>query len=139
MYPDRIVVGWKTTAAEVMRQIYGPLTSGWYYGRTEAIPRRSGEDAARLIVTSTKSAELISTHQRVSGDEDSFIMRSRRSANRWRDVQQVCDGWGRIRASGRDFESRDWYGGRVSKDLMAFRAVAKENGYDFRLLESTPY
>jgi UDP-glucose 6-dehydrogenase len=32
-------------------------------------------------------------------------------------------------------------GGRAfPKDLMAFRAVAKENGYDFRLLEEvTPH
>ena len=31
LYPDRIVVGVESErAAEVMRQLYGPLTSGWY-------------------------------------------------------------------------------------------------------------
>src|SRR5664279_6005887 len=40
LYPDRIVVGVESEqAAEVMRQIYGPLTSGWYYGRSNAIPQ----------------------------------------------------------------------------------------------------
>ena len=40
LYPDRIVVGVESErAAEIMRQLYGPLTSGWYYGRADAIPR----------------------------------------------------------------------------------------------------
>src|SRR5271163_595895 len=61
LYPDRIVVGVENDrAAGVMRQIYAPLTSGRYYQRRDAIP---GRDAAkpppRLIITSTKSAELI--------------------------------------------------------------------------------
>src|SRR5271157_4191362 len=63
LYPDRIVVGVESErAAEVMRQIYGPLTSGWYYGRGDAIPRPEAAPAKappRLIVTSTRSAELI--------------------------------------------------------------------------------
>src|SRR5271156_3597037 len=63
LYPDRIVVGVESEqAAEVMRQIYGPLTSGWYYGRGDAIPRpdtATGKAQPRLIITSTKSAELI--------------------------------------------------------------------------------
>ena len=61
LYPDRIVVGVESQrCAEVLRAIYEPLTSGAYYGRADAIP---GPDRAqvppRLIITSTKSAELI--------------------------------------------------------------------------------
>jgi UDPglucose 6-dehydrogenase len=48
LYPDRIVVGVESEqAAEVMRQIYGPLTSGWYYGRGDAIPRPEAAQAKR--------------------------------------------------------------------------------------------
>src|ERR1035438_10386805 len=62
LYPDRIVVGVEgERAAEVMRELYQPLTSGWYYGRREAIPRpeSSSVNVPRLIVTSAQSAELI--------------------------------------------------------------------------------
>src|SRR6202023_3615201 len=56
LYPDRIVVGVESErAAEVMRQLYGPLTSGWYYGRGGAIPRpeaAAGKAPPRLIITS---------------------------------------------------------------------------------------
>src|SRR5215469_3396146 len=40
MFPDRIVIGCDSTrAAEVLREIYTPLTAGTYYERTDAIPR----------------------------------------------------------------------------------------------------
>src|SRR6201993_2759159 len=61
LFPDRIVIGCDSPrSAEVLREIYAPLTSATYYQRTEAIPQ---PDRALipppLIVTSTKSAELI--------------------------------------------------------------------------------
>src|SRR5271165_5133108 len=63
LYPDRIVVGVESErCAEVMCQLYGPLTSGWYYGRGDAIPRPESAAAKappRLIITSAKSAEMI--------------------------------------------------------------------------------
>src|ERR1700739_3896827 len=61
LFPDRIVVGCDSErSAQRMREIYAPMTDGSYYRRHDAIP---GPDRAHvpppLIVTSTKSAELI--------------------------------------------------------------------------------
>ena len=141
LYPDRIVVGVETErAAEVMRQIYGPLTSGWYYNRAEAIPRPDrAQVPPRLIVTSARSAELIKhASNAFLAMKISFInavasICETVGAN----VQQVCDGIGADSRIGPKFLNPGiGYGGSCfPKDLMAFRAVAKESGYDFRLLE----
>jgi len=141
LYPDRIVVGVESErAAEVMREIYGPLTSGWYYGRGDAIPRPEAAKAPpRLIVTSTKSAELIKhASNAFLAMKISFVnavasICESVGAN----VQQVCDGIGTDSRIGPRFLNPGiGYGGSCfPKDLMAFRAVAKESGYDFRLLE----
>ncbi len=40
LYPDRIVVGVESDrGADVLREIYAPLTSGAYYRRAKAVPR----------------------------------------------------------------------------------------------------
>ncbi|MGA2456412.1 MAG: UDP-glucose/GDP-mannose dehydrogenase family protein [Terriglobales bacterium] len=143
LYPDRIVVGVESErAAEVMRQLYGPLTSGWYYGRGDAIPRpEAASDKAppRLIVTSTQSAELIKhASNAFLAMKISFINAVASICESvGADVQQVCDGMGTDSRIGPRFLNPGiGYGGSCfPKDLMAFRAVAKENGYDFRLLE----
>ena len=141
LYPDRIVVGAETErAAAVMREIYSPLTSGWYYGRTDAIPRPEGaQTPPRIIVTSAKSAELIKhASNAFLAMKISFVnavasICESVGAN----VEQVCDGMGTDSRIGPRFLSPGLgYGGSCfPKDLMAFRAVAKESGYDFRLLE----
>src|ERR1700689_4847708 len=61
LYPDRIVVGADNErCASVLRAIYAPLTDGSYYKQPDAIPCPDGvATPAQLIVTSTKSAELI--------------------------------------------------------------------------------
>src|SRR5438128_671448 len=61
LYPDRLVIGVDSErCASVLRAIYKPLTDGTYYQRQDAVPQ---PDRARIpapiIVTSTKSAELI--------------------------------------------------------------------------------
>jgi UDPglucose 6-dehydrogenase len=123
-----------------MRRINAPLTSGLYYRRSEAIP---GRDAAkpppRLIITSTKSAELIKhASNAFLAMKISFInavasICESVGAN----VQQVCDGVGTDSRIGPRFLNPGiGYGGSCfPKDLMAFRSVAKESGYDFRLLD----
>ena len=143
LYPDRIVVGVETDqAAEVMRHLYSPLTSGWYYGRADAIPRpeaATGQTPPRLIVTTTKSAELIKhASNAFLAMKISFVnavasICESVGAN----VQQVCDGIGSDSRIGPRFMNPGiGYGGSCfPKDLMAFRAVAKESGYDFRLLD----
>jgi UDPglucose 6-dehydrogenase len=141
LYPDRIVVGVESEqAADVMRELYGPLTSGWYYGRADAIPRpEAAKIPPRLIITSTKSAEMIKhASNAFLAMKISFInavasICESVGAN----VEQVKDGIGTDSRIGPRFMSPGiGYGGSCfPKDLMAFRAVAKESGYDFRLLE----
>ena len=108
----------------------------------DSIPRpESAADKAppRLIITSTKSAELIKhASNAFLAMKISFInavasICESVGAN----VQQVCDGVGTDSSIGPRFLNPGiGYGGSCfPKDLMAFRAVAKESGYDFRLLE----
>src|SRR5271168_1644620 len=61
LFPDRIVIGCDTErSAEVLREVYAPMTDGSYYERTDAIPQPDKVTIpAPIIVTSTKSAELI--------------------------------------------------------------------------------
>src|SRR5450631_5924 len=61
LFPERIVIGCDSErSANVLREVYAPLTEGSYYQRADAIPQ---PDRALIpppvIVTSTKSAELI--------------------------------------------------------------------------------
>ena len=141
LYPDRIVVGVDSSRSEaVLCEIYRPLTDGSYYQRRDAIPQ---PDRARipapLIVTSTKSAELIKhASNAFLAMKISFInavasICESVGAN----VQQVCQGIGTDSRIGPRFLNPGiGYGGSCfPKDLMAFRAVARESGYDFRLLD----
>ena len=141
LFPDRIVVGADTErCAVVLQEIYAPLSDGSYYKRADAIP---GPDRAQvpppLIVTSTKSAELIKhASNAFLAMKISFInavasMCESVGAN----VQQVCKGIGTDSRIGPRFLNPGiGYGGSCfPKDLMAFRSVARECGYDFRLLD----
>jgi UDPglucose 6-dehydrogenase len=141
LYPDRIVIGADSErCAEVLRGIYAPLTDGSYYRRPDAIP---GPDRAQipppLIVTSTKSAELIKhASNAFLAMKISFInavasVCESVGAN----VQQVCKGIGADSRIGPRFLNPGiGYGGSCfPKDLKAFRAVARECGYEFRLLD----
>jgi len=141
LYPDRIVVGADSDrCAAVLREIYAPLTDGSYYKKQGAIPR---PDRAKipppLIVTSTKSAELIKhASNAFLAMKISFInavasVCESVGAN----VQQVCEGIGTDSRIGPRFLSPGiGYGGSCfPKDLKAFRAVAHESGYEFRLLD----
>ena len=103
------------------------------------VRKRPGKAPPRLIITSTKSAELIKhASNAFLAMKISFInavasICESVGAN----VQQVCDGIGTDSRIGPRFMNPGiGYGGSCfPKDLMAFRAVAKESGYDFRLLE----
>jgi UDPglucose 6-dehydrogenase len=141
LFPDRIVVGCDSErSAQRMREIYAPLTDGSYYQRTDAIP---GPDRAAipppLIVTSTKSAELIKhASNAFLAMKISFINAVASVCESvGADVNQVVHGVGTDSRIGRRFLNPGiGYGGSCfPKDVMAFRAVARENGYDFRLLD----
>ena len=141
LFPDRIVVGADSDrCAAVLQEIYAPLSDGSYYKRADAIP---GPDRAQIpppvIVTSTKSAELIKhASNAFLAMKISFInavasMCESVGAN----VQQVCQGIGTDSRIGPRFLNPGiGYGGSCfPKDLMAFRSVARDVGYDFRLLD----
>src|SRR2546421_246461 len=141
LYPDRIVVGADSErCASLLREIYAPLSDGSYYQRPDAIPK---PDRARipppLIVTSAKSAELIKhASNAFLAMKISFInavasICESVGAN----VQQVVLGIGSDSRIGPRFLNPGiGYGGSCfPKDLSAFRAVARECGYEFRLLD----
>ncbi len=141
LYPDRIVIGADTErCAAVLREVYAPLADGTYYLRPDAIPRPDrAQIPPPLIITSAKSAELIKhASNAFLAMKISFInavasICESVGAN----VQQVCQGIGTDTRIGPRFLSPGiGYGGSCfPKDLMAFRAVARECGYEFRLLD----
>jgi UDPglucose 6-dehydrogenase len=141
LFPDRIVIGCDSDrSAEVLRQVYAPLTNGSYYGRSDAIPQ---PDRALipppLIVTSSKSAELIKhASNAFLAMKISFINAVASVCESvGADVNQIVHGVGTdARIGPRFLNPGIGYGGSCfPKDVMAFRAVARESGYDFRLLD----
>src|SRR5438105_5367652 len=107
-----------------------------------ALPRPDrAHEPARLIQTSAKSAELI------KHASNAFLAMKISFANAvanicecvGANVDQVCDGIGSDSRIGRRFlRSGIGYGGSCfPKDVLAFRSVAKECGYDFGLLTET--
>src|SRR5712672_2862409 len=141
LFPDRIVIGCDTQrAAEILREVYAPLTSGSYYERSDAIPQPDRASLpAPIIVTSTKSAELIKhASNAFLAMKISFINAVASICESvGADVHQVCHGVGTdSRIGSRFLNPGIGYGGSCfPKDVMAFRAVARECGYDFRLLD----
>jgi UDPglucose 6-dehydrogenase len=141
LFPDRIVIGADTIrCATVLRDCYRPLLSGDYYSRPDAIP---APDQAQLppplIQTSAKSAELI------KHASNAFLAMKISYINAvasicesvGADVEQVVRGIGLdSRIGARFLRPGIGYGGSCfPKDLTAFRTVARESGYDFRLLD----
>lgn len=141
LYPDRIVVGADSErCAAVLAEIYAPLTDGSYYKRQDAIPRPDRANIPPpLIITSAKSAELIKhASNAFLAMKISFINAVASICETvGGNVQQVCQGIGTDSRIGPRFLNPGiGYGGSCfPKDLMAFRAVARECGYDFRLLD----
>ncbi len=141
LFPDRIVIGCDSErSAEVLRKIYQPLTDGTYYEKPDAIPQPDRASIpAPIIVTSTKSAELIKhASNAFLAMKISFInavacLCESVEAN----VNQVVHGIGTDSRIGPRFLNPGiGYGGSCfPKDVMAFRAVARECGYEFRLLD----
>ena len=141
LYPDRILVGADNDrCANVLRALYQPMVDGSYYKREGAIPE---PDIARvpppLIVSSTKSAELIKhASNAFLAMKISFVNAvATLCESVGADVEQVCEGIGTDSRIGRRFlRPGVGYGGSCfPKDLLAFRAVARDCGYDFRLLD----
>ncbi len=142
LFPDRIVVGANTErAAQMMQQIYAPLTDGTYYDRANSIPRPEGYSTgpARLIQTSAKSAELIKhASNAFLALKISFINAVSNICEAVdADIEEVCEGVGTdSRIGPRFLRAGVGYGGSCfPKDVSAFRSVARDYGYDFSLLD----
>ena len=141
LFPDRIVIGCDSErSADILREIYAPLADGSYYERRDAIPQPDRASIpAPIIVTSTKSAELIKhASNAFLAMKISFINAVASVCESvGADVNQVVHGVGTDSRIGPRFLNPGiGYGGSCfPKDVMAFRAVARECGYDFRLLD----
>ncbi|HZP23349.1 MAG TPA: UDP-glucose/GDP-mannose dehydrogenase family protein [Terriglobales bacterium] len=141
LYAERIVIGTDTPAcAERLRRIYEPLLDGSYVRRADAIPAPPGVSGAPLLIATTaKSAELIKyASNAFLAMKISFINAvATLCESVGADVDQVREGIGSDSRIGRRFLNPGLgYGGSCfPKDLSAYRAVARECGYDFRLLE----
>jgi len=141
LFPDRIVIGCDTErAAGVLQEIYAPLADGSYYERADSIPRPDRATIpAPIIITSTKSAELIKhASNAFLAMKISFINAVASVCESvGADVNQVVHGVGTDSRIGQRFLNPGiGYGGSCfPKDVMAFRSVARDSGYDFRLLD----
>ena len=141
LFPDRIVIGCDSDrATAVLREIYAPLGSGGYYEHGDAIPPPDHVAIPpAIIVTSTKSAELIKhASNAFLAMKISFINAVASVCEAvGADVNQVVHGVGAdARIGARFLNPGIGYGGSCfPKDVMAFRAVARDHGYDFRLLD----
>ena len=138
--PDRIVLGVDDTFSEgLLREIYAPLWEGHYY-RRENLFHLSEAPLPRLVVTSTRSAELIKYASNVFlAMKISFINAVANIAERvGGDIDQIREGVGSDRRIGMEFLNAGiGYGGSCfPKDVLAFRGIARDAGYHFDLLDS---
>ena len=140
LYPDRIVLGVDDGFAEsVLREVYAPLAEGSYYKREDCIPGPE-KKCVQLIVSSTKSAELIKhASNAFLAMKISYINAVANIAEAvGADIDQVCEGIGADSRIGSQFlRAGLGYGGSCfPKDTLAFLNVAEQCGYSFKLLES---
>ena len=141
LYPDRIVVGANTERAkELLRELYGPLISGSYYKQAGAVPRPDGvKTKGAYIETSAQSAEVIKhASNAFLAMKISFINVVANVCEAvGADVEDVCKGLGSdSRIGPRFLRAGIGYGGSCfPKDIAAFRAVARDFGCQFGLLD----
>jgi UDPglucose 6-dehydrogenase len=141
LHPDRIVVGASNErSAEMLRRIYEPLTGGGYYTQPGAVPGAcSASQPARLLVTSTQSAEIIKhASNAFLAMKISFINAVANLAETVdADIEDIAMGVGLdSRIGPRFLRAGLGYGGSCfPKDVAAFHWVAQEQGVDFQLLQ----
>jgi UDPglucose 6-dehydrogenase len=141
LYPDRIVVGASTArAADIMREIYAPLVDGSYAQQSSAVPRpERARSVPMYIETSPRSAELIKhASNAFLALKISFINAVANFCESvGADIEEVCRGIGSDSRIGPEFlRAGIGYGGSCfPKDVAAFRAVTRDFGYEFPLLD----
>jgi UDPglucose 6-dehydrogenase len=140
LHPDRIVIGVDSPrAAEILRAIYAPLTSGEYYARKDAVAGCcSKASPPPILLTSTKAAEMIKhASNAFLAMKISFINAVSNLCEAVdTDVDEVARGIGMDERIGPRFlRPGIGYGGSCfPKDVAAFRSVAEQSGVDFNLL-----
>jgi UDPglucose 6-dehydrogenase len=140
LHTDRIVVGTDSArAAEVLSEIYRPLTEGTYYSNPNAVPGCCSIDARPpLLHVSTKAAELIKhASNAFLAVKISFINVVANICEAvGADVEQVSRGIGMDERIGPRFlKAGVGYGGSCfPKDVAAFRYVAEQFGIPFGML-----
>jgi len=141
LYPDRIVVGSSTQrAAGIMREMYASVVDGSYSQQPSAVPKPERARISPLYIeTSPQSAELIKhTSNAFLALKISFINAVANVCESvGADIEEVAKGLGSDSRIGPEFlRAGIGYGGSCfPKDVAAFRAVAREFGYDFPLLD----
>ena len=141
LHPDRIVVGANNErSADLLRQIYAPLTSGSYYTQPGALPGAlSMENPAKLLVTSAQSAEIIKhASNAFLALKISFINAVANLAESVdADIEDIAAGMGLDSRIGPKFlRAGLGYGGSCfPKDVAAFYWVAQQQGINFQILE----
>lgn len=141
LHPDRIVVGaGNERAADVLRSIYEPLTSGRYYEQAGAIAGAChAANPAKLLITSAQSAELIKhASNAFLALKISFINAVGNLAEAVdADINDIAQGMGLDQRIGPKFlRAGLGYGGSCfPKDVAAFHWVAQERGVNFDLLQ----
>ena len=142
LHPDRIVIGAATErAADLLKRIYEPLTSGSYYRGENAVPGPFSEKTPPPILrTSTKAAEIIKhASNAFLATKISFINVVANICDATgADVEEVARGIGMDARIGPKFlRAGVGYGGSCfPKDVAAFRSVAESVGVDFELLRA---
>src|SRR5580692_12135607 len=141
LHPDRIVIGANSDrAAEVLRRIYQPLTSGSYYDQPGALPGAcTASNPARIVVTSAQSAEIIKhASNAFLALKISFINAVANLAEAVdADIEDISAGMGLDSRIGSKFlRAGLGYGGSCfPKDVAAFHWVAQQHGVNFQLLQ----
>lgn len=141
LYPDRVVVGCSSErAARMMREIYAPVIDGTYASEPTAIPRpEESLLVPQFIQTSARSAELIKhASNAFLAMRISFINAVANVCELvGADIEEVARGMGSdTRIGSRFLRAGLGYGGSCfPKDVSAFKTVAQECGYEFRLLD----
>jgi UDPglucose 6-dehydrogenase len=141
LHPDRIVVGANTQrSAELLQEIYAPLTSGEYYARQGSFPGPlTAANPAKLLNTSAQSAELIKhASNAFLAMKISFINAVANLAEAVNgDIEEIAMGMGLDSRIGSKFlRAGLGYGGSCfPKDVAAFSWVAEQQGIDFQILD----
>ena len=141
LYPDRIVVGANSArAAGLMREVYASLIDGSYAQQASAVPRPERARSLPIYIeTAPRSAELIKhASNAFLALKISFINAVANFCESVdADIEEVCRGIGSDSRIGSDFlRAGIGYGGSCfPKDVAAFRAVTREFGFEFPLLD----